>query len=99
MPGVLKGRLVTGMRHKAAKGELRVALPTGYEYCPAGQPVMCADEAAREAIATVFCRFAELGSARQVMLSMRDDGLDLARRRAGAVSSCRRPVMSRSSAC
>ena len=37
----------------------------------------------REAIATVFRRFAELGSARQVMLSLLADGLELPRRRAG----------------
>ena len=72
------------MRHKAAKGELRVVLPAGLEYDVAGKPVLCADEAVREAITTVFRRFAELGSARQVMLSMRDDGLELPRWRAGA---------------
>jgi DNA invertase Pin-like site-specific DNA recombinase len=81
---LIKGRLIAGMRHKAAKGELRVALAAGLEYDPAGQPVLCADEAVREAIATVFRRFTELGSARQVMLSMHDDGLELPRRRAGA---------------
>ena len=80
---LIKGRLIAGMRHKAAKGELRITLPAGLEYDPAGQPVLCADEAVREAIATVFRRFAELGSARQVMLSLRDDGLDLPRWRAG----------------
>jgi DNA invertase Pin-like site-specific DNA recombinase len=80
---LIKGRLIAGMRHKAAKGELRVVLPAGLEYDPAGQPVLCADEAVREAVATVFRRFTELGSARQVMLSMRDDGLELPRRRAG----------------
>jgi len=80
---LIKGRLIAGMRHKAAKGELRVALPAGLEYDPAGQPVLCADEAVREAVATVFRRFAELGSARQVLLSMGDDGLELPRRRAG----------------
>ena len=76
---LIKGRLIAGMRHKAAKGELRVALPAGLEYDPAGQPVLCADEAVREAITTVFRRFTELGSARQVMLSMGDDGLELPR--------------------
>jgi len=80
---LIKGRLIAGMRHKAAKGELRVALPAGLEYDPAGQPVLSADEAVREAIITVFRRFTELGSARQVMLSMRDDGLELPRCRAG----------------
>ena len=79
---LIKGRLIAGMRHKAAKGELRVALPAGLEYDPAGQPVLSADEAVREAITTVFRRFTELGSARQVMLSMRDDGLELPRSRA-----------------
>jgi DNA invertase Pin-like site-specific DNA recombinase len=80
---LIKGRLIAGMRHKAAKGELRVALPAGLEYDLAGQPVLSADEAVREAIITVFRRFTELGSARQVMLSMRDDGLELPRCRAG----------------
>jgi DNA invertase Pin-like site-specific DNA recombinase len=80
---LIKGRLIAGMRHKAAKGELRVALPAGLEYDPGGQPVLSADEAVREAITTVFRRFTELGSARQVMLSLRDDGLELPRWRAG----------------
>src|SRR5215472_18265630 len=80
---LLKGRLIAGMRHKAAKGELRVALPAGLEYDQDGRPVVCADEAVREAIATVFRRFAELGSARQVMLSLLADGLELPRCRAG----------------
>src|SRR6266700_213098 len=80
---LLKGRLIAGMRHKAAKGELRVALPAGLEYDQDGRPVVCADEAVREAIATVFRRFAELGSARQVMLSLLADGLELPRRRGG----------------
>jgi len=71
------------MRHKAAKGVLRVALPAGLEYDQDGQPAVCADEAVREAIATVFRRFAELGSARQVMLSLLAGGLELPRRRAG----------------
>jgi DNA invertase Pin-like site-specific DNA recombinase len=80
---LLKGRLIAGMRHKAAKGELRVALPAGLEYDQDGRPAVCADEAVREAIATVFRRFAELGSARQVMLSLLADGLELPRRRGG----------------
>jgi DNA invertase Pin-like site-specific DNA recombinase len=80
---LLKGRLIAGMRHKAAKGELRVALPAGLEYDQDGRPGLCADEAVREAIVTVFRRFAKLGSARQVLLSLLADGLELPRRRAG----------------
>jgi len=78
---LLRGRLLAGVRHKAAKGELRVALPVGYDYDPDDRVVLCADEAVREAVATVFRRFEELGSARQVLLSLRQDGLDLPRRR------------------
>jgi len=37
---LLKGRLIAGMRHKAAKGELRVALPAGLEYDQDGRPVV-----------------------------------------------------------
>ena len=78
---LIKERLLAGMRHKAAKGELRVSLPAGFDYSPDGAIVMSADEAVREAVATVFARFFELCSARQVTLSLRDDGLLLPRRR------------------
>lgn len=43
--------------------------------------MMSADEAVRETIATVFARFFELCSVRQTVLSLRDDGLLLPRRR------------------
>jgi hypothetical protein len=78
---LLRGRLLAGVRHKAAKGDLRIALPVGYEYDTEDRVVLCADEAVREAVATVFRRFEELGSSRQVVLSLRQDGLDLPRRR------------------
>ena len=78
---LLRGRLLAGVRHKAAKGELRVALPVGYDYDADDKVVLCADEAEREAVATVFRRFDELGSARQVLLSLLQDGLDIPRRR------------------
>ena len=78
---LLRGRLAAGRRHKAAKGELRVGLPVGYDYDADDRVVFCADEAVKEAVATVFRRFDELGSARQVVLSLRQDGLQLPRRR------------------
>ena len=43
--------------------------------------MLCADEAVREAITTVFRRFDELGSARQVLIRLREDGVLLPRRR------------------
>jgi len=78
---LIKGRLIAGLRHKAAKGELRIKLAPGYEYAPDGTIVITADETVREAVAVVFRRFFELCSVRQVVLSLRDDGLLLPRRR------------------
>jgi len=77
---LIRSRLTAGLRHKAARGELRQWLPVGFDYDENDAIVMTADEAVAEAIATVFRRFAELGSARQVLLSLRGDGLPLPRR-------------------
>jgi DNA invertase Pin-like site-specific DNA recombinase len=81
---LIRSRLTAGLRHKAAKGELRQGLPVGFDYdADTGEVVMCPDEAVQEAIATVFRRFDELTSARQVLLSLLEDGLQLPRRRPG----------------
>jgi DNA invertase Pin-like site-specific DNA recombinase len=77
---LIRSRLTAGLRHKAARGELRQFLPVGFDYDEAGAVVITSDEAVVEAIATVFRRFAELGTGRQVLLSLRGDGLLLPRR-------------------
>jgi hypothetical protein len=81
---VLRTRLDAGLRHKAARGELRQLLPVGLDYDSDGRIVLSPDEAVRAAITVVFDRFSELGSARQVLLSLRADGLRLPRRTAGS---------------
>lgn len=81
---LIRSRLTAGLKHKAAKGELRQGLPVGLDYTDDDQVTITADEAVVEAIATVFRRFDELGSARQVLLSLREDGLLLPRRRNGS---------------
>ncbi len=81
---LIRHRLTAGLRHKAAKGELRQGVPVGFVYDEADRVVLDPDEAVIEAIATVFRRFDELGSARQVMLSMQGDGLLIPRRPTGA---------------
>jgi DNA invertase Pin-like site-specific DNA recombinase len=78
---LIKGRLIAGLRHKAAKGQLRINLPAGYDYSVDGQVVLSPDEAVRQAVTTVFARFFELRSIRQVGLSLLADGLRLPRRR------------------
>ncbi|HYJ57354.1 MAG TPA: recombinase family protein, partial [Mycobacterium sp.] len=85
---LIRSRLTAGLRHKAARGELRQFLPVGFDYDEAGAVIITPDEAVVEAIGTVFRRFAELGTGRQVLLSLRGDGLLLPRRptRTGRVS-------------
>jgi DNA invertase Pin-like site-specific DNA recombinase len=78
---LIKGRLIQGLRHKAAKGQLRIRLPAGFDYAPDGTVIKSADESVREAVAAVFARFFELCSVRQTVLSLRDDGLRVPRRR------------------
>src|SRR6266567_3504548 len=73
-------RLTEGLRAKAARGELRLVLPAGLDYDDDDHVIITPDEAAREAITCVFRRFGQLGSARQVVVSLRGDGLRLPRR-------------------
>ena len=81
---LIRHRLTAGLRHKAAKGELRQGLPVGFCHDEAGGIVMDPDESVRETIAAVFGRFDEVGSARQVMLVLRDEGLLVPRRPTGS---------------
>ena len=81
---LIRHRLTAGLRHKAAKGELRQGLPVGFVYGEDGRVILDPDESVRAAIETVFTRFDELGSARQVMLSLIEDNVSLPRRPAGA---------------
>jgi DNA invertase Pin-like site-specific DNA recombinase/transposase-like protein len=75
---VLRGRMLGGLRNKAACGELRVSLPAGLVWGEQpGQILLHPDEAVRGAIAAVFGRFAACGSARQAWLWLRENGLQL----------------------
>jgi DNA invertase Pin-like site-specific DNA recombinase/predicted DNA-binding transcriptional regulator AlpA len=77
---LLRSRLNEGLRAKAARGELRLVLPAGLDYDDDDHVIISPDEAEREAITCVFRRFGQLGSARQVVVSLRADGLRLPRR-------------------
>ena len=55
-------------------------LPAGLDYDGDDHVIITADEAVREAITCVFRRFDQLGSVRQVVVSLRADGLLLPRR-------------------
>jgi DNA invertase Pin-like site-specific DNA recombinase/predicted DNA-binding transcriptional regulator AlpA len=81
---MLRMRLTEALRHKAARGELRQLLPVGLDYDGDGNVVLSDDEAVRSAISQVYALFAQLGSARQVMTTLRERGLLLPRRKAGS---------------
>ncbi|MBI2318234.1 MAG: recombinase family protein [Betaproteobacteria bacterium] len=73
---IIRARLDGGIRNKAARGELRRGLPTGFVWGEeAGEVLLHPDESVRQAIRCVFERFAELGSARRVWLWLRTEGL------------------------
>lgn len=73
---VMRARLDGGIRNKAARGELRRGLPIGFVWGENdGEVCFDLDEAVTSAARTVFERFAEMGSARQVWLWFRSEGL------------------------
>ena len=73
---VLRARLDGGIRHKAARGELRRDLPVGLGWGEEeGEIRFHPDEAVTSAIRAVFDRFVELGSVRRVWLWFRSEGL------------------------
>ncbi len=89
---LIRHRLTAGLLHKAAKGELRQGLPVGFVYGEDDHVVLDPDEAVVESIAVVFRRFDELGSARQVMISLREDNLLVPRRPTGSHRICWAPA-------
>jgi DNA invertase Pin-like site-specific DNA recombinase len=73
---IIRARLDGGIRNKAARGELRRALPVGLVWGEAdGEVRFHPDAAVCAAVRAVFERFAELGSARRVWLWFRSEGL------------------------
>lgn len=66
---VIRARLEGGIRNKAARGELRRGLPVGFIWGEQdGEVLMYPDQAVTGAIHTVFEKFAQMGSVRQVWL-------------------------------
>lgn len=77
--GILRTRMLDAARAKARRGELRLSVPIGYiwhrEYGLGLDP----DLRVQEAIRLVFSRFRELGSARQVLISLTADNFHFPR--------------------
>lgn len=73
----LRQRAYEAVRGKAARGELRLALPVGFVRGCAGAIELDPDARVQHAIRLLFGKFDELGSIRQVMLWFRRQGLKL----------------------
>ena len=85
---ILRGRLDGGIRNKAARGELRRALPVGLVWGEKeGEIRFHPDEAVTGALRTIFDKFTELGSARQVWLWFRSQHLSFPLHPLGLVPS------------
>src|SRR3954449_1700546 len=80
---LIRARLDGGLRNKAARGELRLALPVGLDRDEDGRVVLCPDEQVRHAIEWVFVLWRRLGSARQVVSELVAEGQKLPRRTVG----------------
>ena len=71
----IRARLIGGQRSKARRGEVRMGLPVGLAYNPAGNVVLDPDTGVQQAIRHVCTLFARTGSARAVVQQFNADGL------------------------
>lgn len=85
--GVMRARMTEAKWAKAGRGELKISVPVGFVW-PQGAGV-CFDPDLRiqEVIRTVFRKFQELGSARQVLLWMAAEELSFPRPEDGKSST------------
>lgn len=76
-------RSLQARQQKAERGEFYTLIPVGYVLTAGNRLEIDPDTRVREAIRLVFTKFRELGSARQVILWMRQEGIELPTRQAG----------------
>lgn len=72
---VMRRRLLDAVVTKARRGELRIAVPVGFIWERDGEMEIDPDRRVQQAIRTIFRLFDRLGSARQVLFRMNEDGL------------------------
>jgi DNA invertase Pin-like site-specific DNA recombinase len=77
--GVLRARMLDAARSKARRGELRLSVPFGYVWHRDLGLGFDPDLRLQEVIRLIFARFRQLGSARQVLLSMTADRIHFPR--------------------
>jgi len=72
---LIRKRMLEAAVAKARRGELRVPVPVGYLWSREMGLMLDPDRRVQDAVRTVFRLFARLGTARQVLLHMRNEGL------------------------
>src|SRR5947209_16994172 len=75
---LIRARLDGGLRNKAERGELRLALPVGLDRDEDERITLSCDEQVRHAIERVFTLWRQVGSARQVAMELIDEGPETA---------------------
>src|SRR3954463_4327124 len=73
--GILRSRMLDAARSKARRGELRIPVPIGYVWHREIGLSLDPDHRVQEVTRGVFQRFRELGSARQVHLALKAEGV------------------------
>ena len=74
---VFRQRSQEALRLKAARGALHTTVAIGYRRGADGRLEQDPDRRIRETLAMVFRKFGEIGSVRQLVMSLRQEGVDL----------------------
>jgi DNA invertase Pin-like site-specific DNA recombinase len=77
---LFRQRSAEAIRQKAQRGELQFSLPVGYVWTGEGRMEKEPDVRIQQALSLVFAKMIELGSARQVLLWFRREGIAVPRR-------------------
>jgi DNA invertase Pin-like site-specific DNA recombinase len=77
---LIKQRMQAGRVNKARRGDLAIALPTGYWRRPCGEAVLDPDEQVQTVVRLIFTKFAELGSIQAVMRWLVEAGIEVGSR-------------------
>lgn len=75
--GMLRQRAQAARLEKAKRGELYIGCPVGYCYTPDHGYELDPNQQVRQTIALVFKKFREFGSANQVLLWLRSEGIEV----------------------
>lgn len=84
---ILKQRMLQGKQHKARRGELGMAVPTGYVRRPSGEVILDPDEEVRAVVRSVFEQFERLGTVHAVLRLLTRQGTRLGIRVPGGLNA------------